>query len=140
MNGFIKPAEGIVLHPDQTIKQPVVWRCSNPYCIPVGQMWFDFESDYAICPKCTSEGYPNVSKRSLIHLMLRDPKGPIKGVYSRYRLACDASREQLATPTNGEAATDHFEAANCPGCLMAVGNKLIADQGTNIYREEKKGD
>lgn len=138
MIGFIQPSPGIVLHPDQTVKQPVVWRCSNPHCIPIGEMWFDFESDRPRCPKCTSEGFPNVTKKALIHLMLRDAKGPIQGQYGRYRLACDKNRVDMATPTNGEAATDHFEAANCPGCLMAVGNKLIEDQGWHIHKEDKK--
>lgn len=116
---------GGIAHPDQTTKQPVIWRCPNPECRESNLAnYYEFESDYPECPKCKL-GPPAVRKRVLIHILVRDPKGPIAGQYGlRYRLACDPKRWQLATPTNGEAATGDIAAANCPGCLAAVGNAL----------------
>lgn len=112
--------------PDQTTKQPVVWCCANPTCRPVIGC-FEFESDYPTCPKCGASGEPQVFKRTLIHLLLADERGPILGNGRRYRMACDEKRARayLATLTNGEAAVnlDHAELANCPGCLSAVGKQ-----------------
>ncbi len=110
----------IVVHPDQTTKQPTVWVCLNPGCRPPKRRDFAFPADGPVCPKCGSIGYPHVQKRVLVHLLIPDPKGPIPGQFARYRLACDKSRDHLATPSNGEAATDSPAQANCPGCLDAA--------------------
>lgn len=117
-----------IIHPDQTTKQPVVWRCPNPECRDSSlDRYFDFESDQPKCPKC-SAGPPVVSKRALIHLLVRDPQGKIVGEYQRrYKLACDASRSFIATQTNGEAGTDQVAAANCPGCLAEAHKYLRAE-------------
>lgn len=139
---------------DQTTKQPVVWRCQNPVCLPTpeeiaeiinskaginepiktagGLIYrpslrsFDFESQYPTCPKCSYTGPPVVNKRSLIHVLLQDRNGPIVGEKGlRWFIACDPKRRTLATTTNGEACTGNSSQANCPGCLKRIGNKLI---------------
>ena len=114
----------VVDHPDQTTKQPVVWFCLNPECGSVGPGFFEFQSDYPICPKCKSEGAPTVQKRVLIHFLAPDPKGPIVGHAMRFKMACDPKRVDLATLTNGEAASGAIQAVNCPGCLKAVGKAI----------------
>lgn len=114
----------IVSLPDQTTKQPVVWFCLNPDCNKVGPGFFEFKSDYPRCPKCGSEGEPTVQKRVLIHFLKNDPRGPIVGLQNRFSMACDPKRVDLATLTNGEAASGALEAVNCPGCLKAMGKKL----------------
>jgi len=111
----------ITSHPDQTTKQPVFWFCLNEDCNTVGPGFFEFESDYPVCPKCGSEGEPTVQKRVLIHFLQFDPKGPIRGYMKRFRMSCDPKRVDLATLTNGEAATGEIQAVNCPGCLKALG-------------------
>lgn len=130
----LREQAGAILHPDQTTKQPVVWRCSNPECsehkfLPIP---FDFQSEYPICPKCKSEGLPNVTKRALTHLLLKNPKGKIEGQHGRYSMACDHKRDYLATHTNGEAATDQLAVVNCPGCLRAVINQQVPIQGVKL--------
>lgn len=128
--GFLMPGQdpprGSILHTEQTTKQPLVWRCGNPACIPANKHFFDFQSDYPECPKCKSVGWPNVTKRSLTHFLVPDPKGKIEGQHGNYRMACDATRDQLATPLNGEAATNLIYVANCPGCLKAVAGQMLA--------------
>lgn len=127
-----------LIHTEQTTKQPTVFRCPNPECneSPLTQSYFDFESDQPVCPKC-GVGPPHVQKRSLIHLLVRDPRGQIEGQYGlRYRLACDVRRDYLATKLNGEAATGDPMAINCPGCLaspQAIA-KLAAGQGLTKER------
>src|SRR5690606_39632828 len=70
---------GGIAHPDQTTKQPVIWRCPNPECRESNLAnYYEFESDYPECPKCKL-GPPSVRKRVLIHVLVRDPKGPIAG-------------------------------------------------------------
>lgn len=133
---------GAVLHPDQTSKEPVVWRCHNPPCGPLPglPMPFDFKSDYPVCPKCGSNGLPNVHKRALIHLLVPDARGPIQGQHSRLRVACDPTRITLATLTNGEAMTGVIGECNCESCLRAVitGKAEVQEQHfTQIVREEK---
>jgi len=117
--------------PDQTIKQPVVWFCLNDECQnPLQPGFFEFESDYPKCPKCTAEGEPIVHKRSLIHFLQPDVKGPIRGQRMRFKMACDPKRDELATLTNGEAASGAIEAVNCPGCLKALGHDLVLNNFT----------
>lgn len=119
---------GLIIHHDQTSKQPVVWQCFNPICSLAGP--FEFESDYPVCPKCGNDGAPGVQKRVLMHYLLPDREGKIQGQFSRYRMACDKTREHLATLTNGEAATgmwgDHI---NCRGCRAAIGNDVLKTNG-----------
>ena len=118
--------ESRILHPDQTTKQPVVWCCPNPECRESNlESYYAFESDNPECPKCGIEP-PYVTKRVLIHFLLRDRKGPIVGQFGlRYKIACAPVRSFIATLTNGEASTGDIRAANCPGCLKVVGDKLI---------------
>lgn len=123
-------------HPDQTTTQPVVWQCPNPDCkdTPL-DYYFEFESPYPECPKC-GLGPPAVQKRVLIHYLVRDSKGPIIGQMGmRYRMACMPRRMQLATGTNGEAATGDPNQVNCPGCLQSP--ELIHGlvQGKNLLAE-----
>jgi len=122
----------IVLLDGQTTKQPTIFRCPNPECVPkkfdrvTGQphRFFDFESDQPVCPKC-GLGAPHVAKRALIHFLLRDPAGPIQGEMGlRYKIACDHKREVIATTDNGEAGTGDLAACNCAGCLRFVGTKI----------------
>lgn len=119
----------------QTVKQPVVWRCPNRECVEPatlfdptdlaalnrpGVRYFEFAADYPECPKCGS-GPPAVTKRALIHLLVRDKKGPILGDMGlRWSMACDPKRTHLATEDNGEAATGNSLAINCPGCIAAL--------------------
>jgi len=110
---------------DRTKHQPIVWRCFNPECFERGAKVFDFERDAPKCPKCGAEA-PFITARALIHVLIRDENGPIPGEHGkRYRVACDAKRDYLATLTNEEAATGNPSAANCPGCLHVVKDALI---------------
>lgn len=120
-----------VIHPDQTTKQPVIWTCHNPDCAPKDRTDFPFESDYPICPKCKADGYPIVQKVTLIHFLLPTVNGPIVGQYRRYCLPCDPTRDNTATATNGEAATDHPHLVNCPGCLREM-QRAMAELGGKI--------
>ena len=129
----------IVLHPDQTTKQPVYWACLNPQCKPPLESYFSFESDYPICPKCKSEGAPTVQKRVLIHFLVPDPMGNVKGQFGRFRMGCDKGRYELATTTNGEAATADVACVNCPGCLAEIGRLAISGMlGDQINTDKLK--
>ena len=130
MSGIITPFSS---NQGQTTKQPVVWRCPNPECRESALVHhFDFESEYSECPKCGLQE-PHVTKRALIHLLVRDNKGPIQGDLGlRFRMACDPPRWVLATMDNGEAATGDPAAANCPGCLKAFGEQLHVKSGHEL--------
>jgi hypothetical protein len=120
----------VISEPDQTTKQPIWWFCTNLECKPkIKPGLFEFESDYPKCPKCGAEGEPMVQKRTLVHYLQRNVKGPIKGLQHRFVLCCDETRTVLATTTNGEAATGVLEFVNCPGCLKAVGRELRQPEG-----------
>lgn len=122
----------IVSLPDQTTKQPVVWFCLNESCNTVGPGFFEFESDYPVCTKCGAKGEPTVQKRVLIHYLKVDPKGPIVGMQHRFSMACDFKRVDLATLTNGEAASGEIKAVNCPGCLKAMGKEFRSLKNGNV--------
>lgn len=108
----------------------------NPDCKPALRLYFEFEGDYPRCPKCTSTGYPVVQKRVLVHLIYPDPKGPIPGKFRRYKMACDHTREHLATPSNGEACTDNVGIVNCPGCLKDWGDRTARELGDPITAQQ----
>ena len=105
-------------HPDRTHKQPMRWYCASPECRVNGER-FEFTSEYPRCPKCSAEEYPYVLTLALIHLLVRDPKGPIPSMGHRLRIACDTAgaRAYIATKTNDEAGHGTLELVNCPGCL-----------------------
>lgn len=124
-------------HPDRTTKQPLTWFCINPQCADRGKR-HEWEGSKPVCPKCSSEGPPCVQLRTLIHLLLPEPKGLIPGQYGRYRIACDATRDYLATNTNNEQATGDVNIVNCPGCLKAAGHSGIVDVlGRSIQAEKE---
>lgn len=107
-------------HPDRTAQHPIRWRCVNPECQELGQQ-FEFESDRARCPKCGGEDRC-VVMLTLLHLVVRDDKGPIRGRLFNYRLACDKTRRRgaIATETNNEGATGDINSVNCAACLAEV--------------------
>lgn len=123
-----------VQHPDQTNKQPVIWRCPNPMCAEQStDSWYEFTSDYPECPKCGLTA-PAVSKRALIHFLAMDMQGPIVGQMGlRYVLACSPTRVVLATFTNGEAATNYPSQVNCPGCLASAVYQAKLIHGVAMY-------
>lgn len=103
-------------HPDRTLKQPVTFRCQNPECAENGQ-YFEFDGTDDKCPRCTSSGPPFVIVLTLVHLLIGNPNGKILGYGGkRFSMACDFSRESLATFTNKEAATSEGASVTCPGC------------------------
>jgi hypothetical protein len=108
---------------DRTNKQPLQFRCNNQECGKDGQP-FEFTSTRDRCPKCKAEGYPYIQLLVLIHYLIPDDKGKISGYRGRrYRMACDPTRDYLATKTNEEAATSELAATTCPGCLKEA-NRL----------------
>lgn len=107
---------------DRTKKQPATGYCINPECFESSDdMRFEFgiEGDLISCPKCKADESPTVGVLSLIHHLVVDPKGPIRGADRRFRMACDPARAYMATATNKESATGDIAIANCPGCLDA---------------------
>lgn len=109
----------------QSTKYPVFWLCMNPDCREHERGAFVFRSDYPECPKCGC-GAPTVQKRALVHLLLRNNKGPIVGDLGlRWELACDTKRDYLATIDNGEACTGDSRHVNCQACLKRVGTKVV---------------
>lgn len=106
-------------YPERTSKQPITWRCRNPDCRE-GDGWFEFEGDEPRCPKCTNNGHPYVVMLALIHLLVPDPAGKIRGRRTRYRMLCDAERSHIATFANNEQATDDPTMVTCAGCKTAL--------------------
>lgn len=117
---------GIEVPNDRTNKQRARGFCRNPECQEKkGELFtFDVENDGFDCPKCGADQPPMVGLFTLVHLLIRDPDGPIPGVGGiRYRSACEAHRDYLATPTNDEAFSADPDGINCPGCI-AEADKL----------------
>jgi hypothetical protein len=117
---------------DRTTAQPVTGFCLNRECCsnadgePIDRFTWEVTSGEIACPKCGANESPLVGLLTLVHMLLRDNNGPIKGVGGlRYRLACDAKRRTLATTTNLEAATGDLRACNCTGCLAFCADKNI---------------
>lgn len=104
-----------------------------------GHKRFEFETEGDVkCPRCGATEAPMIQLLALVHFMVRDPKGPIAGHCSRWRLACDPKRAHLATETNNEAASDQLIAVNCPGCLkVAKEQKLAKRQGDAVSQGEQ---
>ena len=109
----------------QTTKQPTVWRCQNPDCLESSlDRFYEFERDEPTCPKCGLTE-PAVIKKALIHFLIRDSKGPIRGdMGMNFRMACSPMRAYIATTENGEAGTGDISAATCPGCLKTIGDPI----------------
>ncbi len=113
----------IIVPGDRTSKQPARGFCTNPECLESSdddRFEFDVQHGDVVCPKCGCDHAPTVGLLVLIHYLVKDPKGRIRGLAGRYRLACDSQRAYLATTTNQEAATGDLRHVNCPGCLAAV--------------------
>jgi hypothetical protein len=113
-------------YPGRTDKQPLVWSCSNPKCVEDFKI-FTFESDQPKCPKCTCEGPPVIQLQALIHLLVPDKAGKIRGMYGRYKIACDPKRAFVSTGKENEVGTDDINAANCPDCLKFGKKSRIVD-------------
>ena len=106
----------------RTEKQPLVGFCQNPTCLVDGER-FEFNVNHfpVTCPKCGADRAPYVGVLALVHLLVQDPQGKVRGAGGvRYRVACEAGRAHLATPTNQEAMTGDPTACNCPGCLKVA--------------------
>lgn len=114
---------GILLPRDRTTKQRPTGFCLNPECFESSdQQRFEFpvEHDRTACPKCGADRSPMVGLLSLVHHVIRTPKGKIVGVGGlKYGLACDPGRSFIATVTNNEHGSGDISAVNCPGCLAA---------------------
>ena len=133
---------GIAIPHDRTDQQPLRGYCLNPACLEDSadqRFEFDVEHDRFACPKCGGQDAPMVGLLVIIHLLIRDAKGPIKGQMARFRVACNTKRAYLATLTNMEAATGDPSIANCPGC-RAEAKRLGIDrqrQGTHLLAPAK---
>jgi hypothetical protein len=127
----------VIIPGDRSQKQPVRAFCLNVQCLEASdRKRFEFDVEHAdvACPKCGATESPMIGMMTLIHLLVKNPKGPIVGKGGiRYSMGCEAERPYLATLTNDEAATDQPEAANCPGCLkVAQERKLTSAQGLAV--------
>ena len=123
----MSPMSKIIIPGDRTTKQPARGYCLNPECretSDASRFEFEVTNGEVVCPKCGANEAPTVGLLVLIHLLVPDKNGPIKGMNGRYRLACDSKRAYLATGTNQEAATGDVRHANCPGCLEAVAGQV----------------
>jgi hypothetical protein len=119
----------IVIPNDRTCRQPVTAYCTYKKCLVNGKR-FEFPTEGNVhCPKCGATEAPTIGLLALVHLMVEDPAGPIPGEGGlRWRLACDPTREHLATVTNMEAASDQIVAVNCPGCLKVAEQQKLGPQ------------
>lgn len=113
---------GIIIPGERTTKQQPQGFCWNPDCAGEADRYiFDVHHDRFCCPKCGADSAPLVGILSLMHMLVADVKGQIVGAYGRrYRMACDTTRDYLATLDNGEGATGDQQFVNCPGCLIEI--------------------
>jgi ssDNA-binding Zn-finger/Zn-ribbon topoisomerase 1 len=95
-----------------------LWRCQNEACseCPHGRLIYDFQNPTGVCPKCgadprTPEGRETVIPRVCMHLVVKDPAGPIVTGKGRLRVAC-----QPGTATLPGRATGAPSAVTCPVC------------------------
>ncbi len=128
---------GIVIPRDRTDRQQARGYCLNPQCredSAASLFEFPVDHDHYACPKCGNDQPPGVGLLVLTHLLVPDPKGPIRsGIGQRFRFACDAKRVCFATPTNQEAVTGMPEFTNCMGCLNEIAKLGITNpQGADI--------
>lgn len=135
---------------DRTSKQPLQWVCMRPECRnEESGKPYSFFADQPKCPKCTSFGPPAIQLKALVHLLVPDPAGKIKGMFGRYSLACDRSRDVIATTTNREGGSDHPDSVNCPGCWeaakklrvrKALGRQVTPEFLQTLFSEKTEGD
>lgn len=77
---------------------------------------------------------------TLVHLLIPDVMGPIRGQTTRYKLACDPTRGVLATTDNNEAATDQIGAVTCPGCkAVATKQGITKPLGRSLKNQADEG-
>lgn len=122
---------------DRTIKQPSKAFCRNPKCRTDGKEFvFKVEHADVECPKCGADRVPMVGMLTMTHLLVPDPKGPVRGQGGlTYKMACESDRAYLATATNLEAATDNPKVVTCDGCL-SVAEKLKITKPTSLLTPE----
>lgn len=96
------------------------YRCPDRQS-PLPGSFREFEADTPLCPRC---GAGDAVRLVPVHWLVADPKGPILGGGGRrYRLACDARRDHLATEAPGEtfSATGDARAVTCLSCRGVEG-------------------
>lgn len=105
-----------------------LYRCMNDECKPddAHSAGFDYSGERA-CPKCGLDS-GNVVERARVHLLIRDPAGPVKGHMGKtFKVACDPTRKKITEKPN-EFASGEPAAVTCPECL-AVHAQAQAEQG-----------
>ena len=110
-----------------------LWRCHHPDCPgdpddptqPVR-----FEAEHGVCPACGAdvrkpEHKSVIALLARVHLLVKDPKGPLAGQGYRYRIACDAGARNTGGRGTGEPG-----ATTCPQCqAMPEFKRLAAENG-----------
>ena len=114
--------------PSKERRKPVLGFCRNPACYAFGvQHRFVGDETGLKCPKCKGNEATTVGRLVLIHLLRRDPAGPITGAGGlRYVVSCDPSREDFGSGNGEEAATGDPSCANCPDCLEAFADRPLS--------------
>ena len=109
-------------------KDAVRFRCN--LCSVSMSKPFEWEDHDGACPKCGACNNPSIVPLVDIHFLSPSPKGPIRGIAGRLFVACQPSRQMLAT-MEGEffSATGEPAVVTCPRCKgtkawqMAIGQQ-----------------
>lgn len=100
------------------------FRCRRHGSAP---KFFEFADDTGdgVCRKCVEQGWPlccaadapeQIHQLVDIHLVVRDPRGPIIG-QTRQHVACEPLRDGLAMHSHDDyCATDDPRVVTCPSC------------------------
>lgn len=117
-----------------------LFRCLNEPCGAAGEGLpvHDFENADGVCPKCAAgvKTHPRtVVQREVIHYLVNDDAGPIRGPNGNRRVACDPDAKRLPRQATALAA-----AVSCPACkASAVLADHVAgnvDQSRRIVRKD----
>lgn len=95
------------------------YRCLSPECRESGdsdKLFYLDPSDKSqalCCPECSSSRPAHLIPLQVIHLLLPEKDGPVKGVDHDYTYCCDEARQSKRV----KHATGEPEAATCRACL-----------------------
>lgn len=97
------------------------YRCYNPACTEDDMPGCAFEADVPVCPKCKLDGRTADGKEAIIpilviHLIVADKAGPIRGAYGQ-RFAAVCNRALKLDRAGKFRATADPAAVTCKACL-----------------------
>lgn len=70
------------------------------------------------CPSCHTSDPQHFLRLTTIHLLVKDPDGPVKGVRGIWNYGCDGAKQTFSKGKKPTCSTE-YSAITCKDCLEA---------------------